>query len=128
MVITVVPIYAAILAILLIVLSVRVIAVRRRERISLGDGNHPDLLRAISVHSNFCQYAPLTIILLTFNELQHAPLIWVNFLGILCVAGRILHAFALSKKKESFPLRKSAMILTFLTLIFSILTVFWTSI
>jgi uncharacterized membrane protein YecN with MAPEG domain len=121
--ISIVPVYAAILAILLIILSLRVIKIRRREKIAIGDGGVPDLQRAICVHTNFCQYTPFALILFTFIELQQAPIMWVNFLCLLFLFGRILHAYGVSHVNENLRIRKSGMIMTFLSLIFSIVTI-----
>ena len=122
--ITVVPFYAAILAILFLILSIRVIKLKRIYKISLGDGGHPELCRAIGVHNNFCQYVPFTLLLFTFNELQLTPLIWINFLCTVFVGGRILHAYGVSRINEKFKFRSIGMITTFLTIFLSIVTIF----
>ena len=55
----IVPFYASLLAALYFFLSLRVIRMRRRERIALGDGENARLERAIRVHANFAEYVPL---------------------------------------------------------------------
>ena len=54
--------YAALLTPLFVILSVRVIALRRANGAALGDGGNPVLLRRIRVQANFAEYAPLALI------------------------------------------------------------------
>ena len=61
---TVVPRNAAVLVIGMILLSARVIRLRRRYAVSVGDGWHASLQQAIRVHGNFCEYVPLSALLL----------------------------------------------------------------
>jgi uncharacterized membrane protein YecN with MAPEG domain len=56
--------YAALLTMLFVVLSVRVIAMRRGSGAALGDGGNPELLRRIRVQGNFAEYVPLGLVLL----------------------------------------------------------------
>lgn len=69
---TIVPFYAAVLGLIFIFLSARVVVARRQFRVRLGSGGHEILERRIRVQGNFAEYVPLTIILLTFLELDGA--------------------------------------------------------
>jgi hypothetical protein len=60
----IVPLYAALLAILFVALSVRTLGLRRSLGIGLGDAGNEQMLRAMRVHSNFAEYVPLSLILL----------------------------------------------------------------
>ncbi|MEJ0023776.1 MAG: MAPEG family protein [Alphaproteobacteria bacterium] len=53
--------YAAINVVLLVVLIFRVVAARRANRVSLGDGGKPALLRAIRAHGNAAETIPVAI-------------------------------------------------------------------
>ena len=53
------PLYAALAAVILIVLSLRVIGARRSHRVAIGDGADEDLARRIRAHGNFTEYTPL---------------------------------------------------------------------
>jgi len=55
---TIVPIYAALLALLFVLLSVRTIRTRRRQGVALGHGDDPAMLRVMRVHANFAEYVP----------------------------------------------------------------------
>lgn len=118
----IVPFYAALLAFILISLSFRVIKLRRKYQIAIGDGGIDELSRAISAHNNFSQYVPLALLLLMLNELQNVSAIWLNSLYLLLLIGRIIHAYGISQVTENLQLRKTGMIMTFLALLLSAIT------
>lgn len=118
---TVTPIYAGILALLLVYLSFKVIFRRQSAKVSLGDGDDSMLNKRIRVHANFVEYAPMGLILLLMAELQGAP-IWIcHILGVMLVAGRVMHAHGLAAQPQIVPLRKNGMIITFAMLTFAAL-------
>lgn len=108
--------YAALLAPVLIVLAVRVIAFRRAERVSLGDGGNTVLLRRVRAHANFIEYAPYTLLLLGLLETLRAAPAYLHAIGIALLAGRIAHAIALSSPGGIMLLRVGGMALTFTAL------------
>lgn len=110
---TIVPFYAALLAIVFVILSVRTIRLRRRLRIALGDAGNPTILRAIRTHSNFAEYVPMTLLLILMLELQGAHPALVHLLGLCLLVGRVLHAFGVSRDKEDYRFRVGGMTLTF---------------
>ena len=112
----IVPFYAAVLGLIFIVLSARVVVARRQFRVRLGSGGHEILERRIRVQGNFAEYVPLTIILLTFLELYGASRWLVHALCIALILGRCLHAYCVSQTDEDIRQRRAAMILTFGTL------------
>jgi uncharacterized protein len=107
------PLYAGILALIFIALSMRVVNSRHREKVSLGDGDNHMLNRQIRVHGNFAEYAPMTLLLILMAELQGLPLFLVHMLGIALVAGRVIHALSIAGERTSFGQRKTGMLLTF---------------
>jgi len=113
MTVVIVPFYAALLAAFYIFLSVRVVRLRGEEKIGLGDGNNPRLRRAIRVHGNFAEFAPLTIILAAFVEVQQFPPLLVHALCLSLLSGRLIHAYGVSQEKEDYRLRAAGMVLTF---------------
>ncbi len=99
------PYYAAILALLFIVLSVRTIKIRREHKIAIGDGGEKSILRASRVHANFSEYVPFTLLLIGMVELlSYSPLI-VHGLGIILVFARLSHAYGVSQTNENFKFR-----------------------
>lgn len=90
--------YAGLSGLLLLALSFQVVALRRRHRVGLGTGDEPALERAVRVHANFCEYAPLALLLLLVLELSASlPPLVLHALGLMLIAGRILHAVGLSR-------------------------------
>jgi uncharacterized membrane protein YecN with MAPEG domain len=115
--IAITPIYASLIALLFVLLSLRVIAARRQSRVPLGDGGDPILLRRLRAHGNFAEYAPLVIVLMALAELQGAAGITLHAIGALLIGGRLVHAFGVSQEPENYRLRVAGMALTFTALI-----------
>lgn len=97
---TITLLYAGLLSLWLLVLSVRVIAIRS-QGISLGDGGNPILLRRIRAHGNFAEYVPMILVMIGFLEISHFSALWIHLLGGTLVVSRLLHGYALSFN-ESF--------------------------
>ncbi|WP_259781966.1 MAPEG family protein [Aestuariispira ectoiniformans] len=117
MIVTVTPIYAALAALLLLLLSVRVVTMRHKLRAALGDKGDTMLERRIRVHGNFVEYAPITLLLLLLVELQGGPVWLLHAIGVSLLAGRCIHAYGVSQAQENFKIRTTGMTLTFLALL-----------
>jgi uncharacterized membrane protein YecN with MAPEG domain len=117
----IVPFYAGLLALLFVVLSVRVIRQRRSAKVAIGPGGHPGLERAMRVHANFAEYVPFAVVLLALMELQNAPVFLLHALGLVLLAGRLVHAYGVSQPDENFRFRVSGMMATFVTLLIAAL-------
>jgi uncharacterized protein len=89
-------IYAALLGLLLLVLSINVIRIRRSDRISLGAGDNPLLERRIRAQGNFAEYVPIALILIAIVESTGGDVLLVHGLGVVLLIGRLAHAIALS--------------------------------
>lgn len=89
-------VYAALLGLLLVYLSLRVSQNRRRARISLGLGEDAELERAARAHGNFVEYVPLALILIMLLEQETAQSWIVHVLGAALLAGRVLHAIGMN--------------------------------
>ena len=75
-----------------------VIKLRRKNRVSVGDGGNEELQLAIRAHSNALEYIPITLLLLLTLELDGAPKLLIHVLGATMLIGRILHAMGLPAK------------------------------
>ena len=104
--------YAALLVPLLIVLSARVIAMRRQSQITVGHGDNPDLLRRMRVQANFAEYAPMGLILLGLAESTGADVRLIHIAGAALVLGRLLHAYGFSQARETLTWRIGGMVFT----------------
>lgn len=111
------PLYAGLLTLIFVLLSIRVIGGRRTAGVGLGDGGNRMLMRRTRVHGNFAEYAPLGLILMALAELQNNPGWIVHLLGLLLLSGRTFHAYGVSREPEVPRCRVLGMALTFGALI-----------
>jgi uncharacterized protein len=114
---SVVSTYTAVLVVLFVVLSIRVVRLRGRLGVAIGDGGNGQLLRAVRVHSNFAEYVPIAVLSMYFAELAAAPPFLVHVLCACLVFGRVSHAYGVSQASEAMPFRVVGMILTFTALL-----------
>ena len=89
--------YTGLLALLLLVFAFRVIRLRWKLRIGIGDGGDKAMSRAIRVHGNATEHVPIALLLLLVAELNHANPSLLHVCGIVLVAARILHAVGLGR-------------------------------
>lgn len=114
--------YAGLAGLLLLALSFQVVGLRRKHRIGLGSGDEPALERAVRVHANFCEYAPIALLLLLMLELSVALPAWLlHGLGLMLIVGRILHAQGLSRSAGTSKGRFVGTLLTWLMILISAL-------
>jgi len=99
------PYYAAVLALLFIILSVRTIKSRREHKVAIGDGGEKSILRASRVHANFSEYVPFTLLLIAMLEIQSYSHWIIHGLCIALLAARIAHAYGVSQTNENFKFR-----------------------
>lgn len=110
-------IYAGLLAILLLVLSLRVVRLRLRLKVGLGTGQQPALEQAVRAQANFTEYVPLIVLLLAFYE-QGGGAAWtVHAAGASLLVARVLHAMGLARTSGRSPGRFIGMIVTWLVLV-----------
>src|SRR5690348_6930332 len=89
------PLYAGILVLWFVVLSLRVANVRRRG-ISFGDSGDPAVTRLVRAQANFAEYVPVALLMMGFLEADRYSIYWLHALGIVLVVARVLHGLALS--------------------------------
>jgi uncharacterized membrane protein YecN with MAPEG domain len=110
--------FVLIFTLIYVALSLIVVRTRRKNKISLGDGNHPQMIKIISTHSNFSQYVPLGLIGILLGELQGVSSKVLIGLGIALLLGRIFHAIGIVLSKPGPNLaRVWGMVLTFFPLL-----------
>jgi len=90
--------YASLSVLLIVKLTLSVIKLRRKNRISVGDGGNEELQLAIRTHSNAVEYIPIALLLLLTLELNGAPKLLIYLLGAALLIGRIIHAMGLPAK------------------------------
>lgn len=89
--------WAALNLVLMLVLSVRVVRLRRGLQIGLGAGESPELARAIRAFGNAGEYVPAALLALGLLALLNAPPALVHALGLTLTVGRVAHAVGLTQ-------------------------------
>jgi len=114
--------YAALMAMILIVLGLRVVALWRRHRVGIGDGGDRALQQAIRVHANAVEWGLPVLLLLLVADLNRANPVLLHVAGVALIVGRLMHAAGLSSSPGASAGRVGGMVLTIAALV--ALTVF----
>ncbi len=113
--------YASILALIFLCLSIRVIQLRYRFRVALGDGGEERLERAIRGQGNFAEYVPITLLLILCLELLEGPGWLIHATGAALVAGRLAHGVCFACLESNMVLRRVGVVLSFAVIIIAAL-------
>ena len=97
--------YAGILGLVSLGISMAAGSARARAKVSVGDGGNPDLVLAMRRHANFVEYTPLALILIALVEWNGAPGAAVHALGAVLAVARVSHAVGLKGDTMQSPLR-----------------------
>lgn len=111
--------YAALLALLLSILSIRVIGLRGNPAfafIAQGRGDDELLQRAIRAQGNLTEYLPTMLILLYFLETSGLSTGLLHALAGAFLIGRVMHGVCMGFMRSSMPLRVGGTALTLLPL------------
>ncbi|QPK63203.1 MAPEG family protein [Methylomonas sp. LL1] len=108
-------VYAALSALVIVWLSLRVINLRRTKKVRLGDGGEQELQIAIRAQGNATEYIPISVILLLLLELNHGHMVLIHIGGIAVLVGRLIHARGLLT--ENLGYRVQGMQVTIFTII-----------
>lgn len=115
------PLYAAVLALMFVALSVRTLRMRRQLRIAVGDKGDERMLRAMRVHANFAEYVPLSLLLIYMFEARSGTSVLIHALCVCLIVGRFSHAYGVSRIDEDYRYRVFGMSMTFTALAVSAL-------
>ena len=115
---TITPMYAALLGIILLILSIRVVAVVRvKGKLLYGDGGVSHNVTVVRGQANFIEYVPMILILIAFAEAGGTSAAWIHTLAGGLLVGRILHPIGLTTKDGINPFRFVGTNLTWLALL-----------
>lgn len=103
-------------AIVNIWLAIRIITVRTKAKVLIGDGGNPLLVARMRAQLNYVEYTPFVLILMGLIELARGTSTWLWAAGIIYILGRIVHPFGLDKQ-TMHPLRGVGMLTTWIVLI-----------
>ena len=116
--------YLAVLGLIYTVLSMRVVLLRRGNRIGFGDGDNATLRAAIRAHAHFAEYVPIIILMVAALELFGTAAVQLHMLLGGLVVSRLLHPLGLHAKPgttQFFVGRVLGMTLTLFVLVTSAL-------
>ena len=98
---------------LILVLSFRISAGRRRLKVSVGDGGHPELTATTRAFGNAIEYIPMALVALAVIAVFYSAAI-VHVVGGAFFLGRVLHAWGMTREKQPAIGRMLGMMLTYL--------------
>ena len=90
--------YLAVLALVYAALSIRVVRLRRGNRVGFGDGDNATLRAAIRAHAHFAEYVPIIVLMAAALEMFGTSTAQLHMLLGTLVVSRILHPFGLHAK------------------------------
>ncbi len=88
------PLYAGFLTLWFVLLSVRVMDLRRG--MPFGDNGDVGVIRIVRAQANFAEYVPLVLLMMGFLEVTRYSIYLLHALGVILVVARLLHGLALS--------------------------------
>ncbi len=105
--------YAGFLGLMLVALSWRIMAMRARLEVMVGDGGEKNLNIAVRMQGNFTEYVPMALLLIAFNEIIARPSWIIHALCIVLVAARLAHVHGMSRKNALGAGRRIGALMTF---------------
>ncbi len=88
-----VSLYAGLNGLILLALAMNCGRVRQAEKVFMGDGGNPRMIRAMRGQANWVEFAPMGLLMLALTAFAGAPVWVVHLLGITLTLGRALHAW-----------------------------------
>ncbi|WP_372964237.1 MAPEG family protein [Marinobacter sp.] len=126
MIIPITAVFAAVIGLLLLVLSGLVVKYRLKYRMGMGVNEDPEFGAAVRAHANLVEYAPIGLIMLAIAELNGVSNTLIYWTGMALVAGRILHAFGMiNGKGGEHKARMIGILLTWLAILVAALLLLW---
>jgi uncharacterized membrane protein YecN with MAPEG domain len=92
-----VALYAGLNGLILLWLAVHVTMVRGREKVMIGDGGNPVMIRAMRGMANFIEFVPLILLQMTLMAALGAPAWLIHVFGISLTLGRVAHGWHFSR-------------------------------
>lgn len=117
--------YAGALALVLMMLSIRVIQARGQTKVFMGDGGNELMVRRMRGQANFVEYVPMIVILLGLLEFRGAPAWELHALGATLLFARLLHGYTFAFANNFPPGRFGGAVLTQVVLGWAALAALW---
>jgi uncharacterized membrane protein YecN with MAPEG domain len=119
--------YAALNALIMLVLGILVVRARVATRTDIGDGGIAEMAGPLRAHGNNTEYVPMALLLLwALASVPPSASIWVmHAAGATLTIGRICHAIGLSQSTGPGTLRLIGTMLTWISFIVGIVGVLY---
>ena len=92
-----------------LLLTLRVIRIRLRDHVVLGDGENRELMKAIRGQANAAEQMPIALIVMGLAELGGAPLWGLIPVALLFTAGRAAHGLYFARHGTHWRFRTRGM-------------------
>jgi uncharacterized membrane protein YecN with MAPEG domain len=113
--------YAALNALIMLVLSILVVRARVTTATPIGDGGKPEMAGPLRAHANNSEYVPMALILMWALASPLGGTIWMlHAVGLPLTVGRLLHAVAITRSTGPTTLRVVGMVFTWIAFIVGI--------
>jgi uncharacterized protein len=96
---------AIFLALLLTVLTARVIMKRQNAKVAFGDGGSGQLSQIVRTQANLTETAPMLLIVLGLAEAAGAAALSITIVAAVYAVARVAHVIGLSSGEGTGPLR-----------------------
>ena len=94
--------FTIIFIIFYLILTIITIKARKSTKVAYGDEGNKELIKAVRAHGNFFEFTVFFIISSFLLEILDANQIYVLFINIVFLLGRISHAYSMLKEKIIF--------------------------
>ena len=94
--------FTIIFIIFYLILTIITIKARKSTKVAYGDDGNKELIKAVRAHGNFFEFTVFFIISSFLLEILDANQIYVLFINIIFLLGRISHAYSMLKEKILF--------------------------
>jgi uncharacterized membrane protein YecN with MAPEG domain len=112
------PVYAGFFGIMLVMLSWRVVKLRRKyDSSKMKESGHNELTAAVRAQGNLIEYLPISLLLMWMLETMQFSGWIVHGLGILLVVARLMHVHGLNEPSGNGAGRKLGTRLTWLQIV-----------
>ncbi len=98
-------------------LALRIVRMRLKGDVLIGDGGDDLLAGRMRAHANLVEYAPFVLVLLALIELARGSGVALGLTALIFVIARIAHPMGMDLRRSNLP-RAGGAILTWLVLAF----------
>jgi uncharacterized membrane protein YecN with MAPEG domain len=117
--------YAALNALIMLILGVLVVRARVKTQTDIGDGGKPAMAGPLRAHGNNSEWTPVALLMIWALCPLGGSIWMIHGVGIPLTLGRIAHGIGLSQNTGPSPLRFIGILLTWIAYIVGIVAIFW---